>query len=44
MFGETLMEEVCERNNMLAALKQVKANRGSPGSDGMSVEELPAFL
>jgi RNA-directed DNA polymerase len=44
MFGETLMEGICERSNMVAALKQVKANRGSPGSDGMSVEELPAFL
>ena len=41
-FGETLMEEVCERRNMLAALKQVRANQGSPGSDGRSVEELPA--
>ena len=44
MFGETLMEEVCERHNMQAALKQVRANHGSPGSDGMSVHELPAFL
>lgn len=44
MFGETLMEEVCERRNMLAALKQVRANQGNPGSDGMSVNELPAFL
>jgi len=44
MFGETLMEEVCERRNMLVALKQVRANQGSPGSDGMSVNELPAFL
>lgn len=44
MFGETLMEEVCERRNMQAALKQVRANQGSPGSDGMSVNELPAFL
>src|SRR5882724_5679270 len=44
MFGETLMEEVCERHNMQAALKQVRANQGSPGSDGMSVHELPAFL
>jgi RNA-directed DNA polymerase len=43
-FGETLMEEVCEQGNMLAALKQVRANQGSPGSDGMSVHELPAFL
>jgi RNA-directed DNA polymerase len=44
MFGETLREEVCERRNMLVALKQVRANQGSPGSDGMSVNELPAFL
>jgi RNA-directed DNA polymerase len=27
-----------------AALKQVRANKGSPGVDGMSVDELPAFL
>ena len=34
MFGETLMEEVCERHNMQAALKQVRANQGSPGAMG----------
>ena len=44
MFGEKLMEEVCAPGNMRAALKQVRANKGSPGSDGMSVEELPDFL
>jgi RNA-directed DNA polymerase len=44
MFGETLMEEVVERRNMLAALQQVRANKGSPGVDGMTVEELPDFL
>jgi RNA-directed DNA polymerase len=44
MFGEEFMEEVCAPDNMRAALKQVRANKGSPGSDGMSVEELPAFL
>jgi RNA-directed DNA polymerase len=44
MFGETLMEEVVERRNMLAALQQVRANKGSPGIDGMTVEELPDFL
>ena len=26
-----LMEEVCERENLKAALRQVKANKGSPG-------------
>ena len=39
-----LMEEVCERENLKAALRQVKANRGSPGVDGMTVGELPGYL
>jgi RNA-directed DNA polymerase len=38
------MEEVVERQNMPAALKQVRANKGSPGVDGMRVDDLPAFL
>ena len=38
---EQLMEEVCERENCKQALKRVKANKGSPGVDGMTVEELP---
>ena len=29
---------------MQAALQQVRANKGSPGVDGMSVDELPDFL
>ncbi len=39
-----LMEEVCERENLKKALKRVKANKGSPGVDGMTVEELPGYL
>jgi len=39
-----LMEEVCERENCKRALKRVKANKGSPGVDGMTVRELPGFL
>ena len=39
-----LMEQVCERQNCLAALKRVRENKGSPGIDGMTVRELPAFL
>jgi len=38
------MEEVVERGNMRAALKRVKRNQGSPGIDGMTVEELSVFL
>ncbi len=39
-----LMEEVCERENLKAALRQVKANKGSPGVDGMTVVGLKDFL
>jgi hypothetical protein len=42
--GEQLMEEVCERENCKQALARVKANKGSPGADGMTVEELPDYL
>ncbi len=41
---EWLMEEVCERENLKGALKRVRANRGSPGVDGMSVQELLGYL
>jgi len=41
---EQLMEEVCERENCKQALKRVKANKGSPGVDGMTVHELPGYL
>ena len=44
MVGGNLMEEVVERRNLQAALNQVRANKGSPGVDGMSVDELPDFL
>ncbi len=38
------MEEVLERVNLKAALQRVKANKGSPGLDGMTVGELPGYL
>src|SRR6201997_2261418 len=41
---ERLMEEVCERENCKQALQRVKANKGSPGVDGMTVDELPEYL
>jgi len=41
---ERLMEEVCELENSEQALQRVKANKGSPGVDGMTVEELPEYL
>ena len=39
-----LMEEIVERENLREALKRVKANKGSPGIDGMTVKELPEYL
>ena len=39
-----LLEKVCERPNLQAALKRVRKNKGSPGLDGMTVDELPAYL
>jgi len=41
---ERLMEEVCERENCKQALARVKANKGSPGVDGMTVQQLPEYL
>jgi RNA-directed DNA polymerase len=41
---EQWMEEVCERENCKQALRRVKANKGSPGIDGMTVEELSRYL
>lgn len=39
-----LIEEVVHRENLLKALKRVKANGGAPGVDGMTVQQLPDFL
>ena len=39
-----LMERVCERANLQAALKRVRKNKGSAGIDGMTVDELPEHL
>jgi group II intron reverse transcriptase/maturase len=39
-----LMEAVVERRNLQAALKRVKQNKGSPGIDGMTVDDLPNHL
>lgn len=41
---EKLLELVVERSNVEAALRRVKKNKGSPGIDGMTVEELAAYV
>jgi RNA-directed DNA polymerase len=41
---DVTMEGVLERENLKRALKRVQSNKGSPGIDGMTVEELPGYL
>jgi RNA-directed DNA polymerase len=42
--NDHLMELVVERSNARAALKRVRQNKGGPGVDGMTVDELPEYL
>jgi RNA-directed DNA polymerase len=39
-----LMEQVAERENLIRAWKRVRANKGSPGIDGMTVDDLTGYL
>lgn len=39
-----LMAQVCERDNLNRAYKRVKANKGAPGVDGMTVSDLYGWL
>ncbi len=41
---DCLMEMVVEEGNRRLAIKRVRQNKGSPGIDGMSTEELPQYL
>lgn len=42
--AEALLEKVVQRENLLTALARVRSNKGAPGIDGMSVEELTPYL
>lgn len=39
-----LMERICELANLNRAYKRVKSNKGAPGVDGMTVEELGDWI
>jgi RNA-directed DNA polymerase len=41
---KNLLERVLEAKNLRRALHQVRRNQGAPGVDGMTVEELGAYL
>jgi RNA-directed DNA polymerase len=40
---DSLMERILERNNVLSAWQRVQSNKGAPGSDGMTLEDFPAY-
>ena len=42
--AQCLIERMVERANMVKALNRVKQNKGAAGIDGMTVDELPAYL
>lgn len=39
-----LLERILDKNNLNRAYKRVKANKGAPGIDGMTIEEAYAYL
>jgi len=41
--NDHLLERILSTENMLKAWKRVKANKGAPGIDNMSIEEFPEF-
>jgi len=43
-YASKLLERIVDRQNLNLAYKQVKANRGSHGVDGMKVDELLPYL
>lgn len=42
--NDRLMEIILERGNMFNALNRVRANKGAPGVDGMTVTQLSGYL
>src|SRR3990170_3768318 len=40
---DRMVEEICEWENLKEAMWRVKANKGSAGIDGMTVDELPDY-
>src|SRR6266446_6799824 len=42
--AEQLMEEVCDRENLVREWKRVRSNQGSPGVDGMTIDDAKDHL
>jgi RNA-directed DNA polymerase len=41
---DQLMEQICDPKNLVRAYRRVRANKGKPGVDGMTVHELADWL
>ena len=39
-----LLEKILYKDNINRAFKRVKANRGAPGIDGITIDEIGAYL
>ena len=39
-----LMEEVCDRENLVRAWQRVRGNKGAPGVDGMTIDDAKGYL
>jgi len=39
-----LIEKIVERENLIKALQRVRQNKGAPGADGMTVDDLAPYL
>lgn len=44
MFDANLMESILDQTNLKEALRRVKSNKGSPGVDGMTTDQLSGYL
>ena len=42
--AEQLMEEVCNRENLVRAWKRIRRNQGSAGVDGMTIDDARDYL
>lgn len=42
--NESMMDLILSSENMQKAWKQVKSNKGSPGIDGITIENFPDYL
>jgi RNA-directed DNA polymerase len=43
-FSNDLFEQVLQRKNLQTAWKQVRANNGAAGVDGMTIEQFPDWV